>query len=135
MEIKMNTAKVDGCNEVAFSMTRGISWSWIVTVTDARKKIQPLFNYTAKMDIRSAPVYPATQGTLLYSLNSVYTVGQGPILITPELGKIALNIPTVASLNFAEGCYIYALVITSPTSENYEILKGNFTVTSPVTNI
>jgi hypothetical protein len=131
----MNTAKVDGCNEVAFSLTRGLNWLWTVTVTDAKKKIQPLVNYTAKMEIRSIPVYPQTQGALLYRLSSTPTAGQGTITITQYIGKLALNIPIADSLLFAEGCYIYDLVITSPALENYQIIKGNFTVTSTVTTI
>jgi len=131
----MNTAKVDGCNEVAFSLTRGLNWSWTVTVTDAKKKIQPLVAYTAKMEIRSIPVYPQTQGALLYRLSSTPTVNEGSITITQYIGKLALNIPIAASLLFPEGCYIYDLVITSPALENYQIIKGNFTVTSTVTTI
>ena len=131
----MNTAKVDGCNEVAFSMARGLNWLWVVWVTDARKKIQPLVAYAAKMEIRSAPVYPETQGVLLYRLSSTPTLGEGSITITENAGKLALNIPSVASLLFPEGCYIYDLVVTSPALENYQILKGNFTVTSTVTTL
>lgn len=131
----MNTAKVDGCNEVSFFMTKGITWSWTVTIKDALNKIQDLTSYTAKMEIRSTPVYPQTQGALLYRLSSTIAAGQGLIFITAQTGKLLLNIPVLDSLNFAEGCYIYDLVITSPTLENYQILKGNFTVTSTVTSL
>lgn len=131
----MNTAKVDGCNEVAFSMARGLNWLWTVWVTDAKKKIQPLASYIAKMEIRSTPVYPQTQGALLYRLSSTPIANEGSITITPERGKLALHIPMADSLLFLEGCYIYDLVVTSPALENYRILKGNFTVTSTVTTL
>jgi hypothetical protein len=128
----MNTAKIDSCNELSFSMTKGTTWSWDVFVQSTKNKIQTLVNltnYTARMDIKNS------DGVLLYRLSSTLAPGQGTLTIMPLDGKITMNIPIADSAAFPEGCYIYDLMISSSTSQVYQILKGNFTVHSTVTDL
>lgn len=131
----MNTAKVDGCNELSFSMTKGTTWSWDVLIQNSKGKIQALEEYAARMDIRYPSNSDSSNGVLLYRLSSIPFAGQGTLTILPLDGKITMNIPVSDSVTFPEGCYIYDLVITSPALQVYQILKGNFTVHSTVTTL
>jgi hypothetical protein len=123
----MNTAKVTKCNEVNFTLNRGTTWEWQVNLAQVNKVPKDLTGYLARMEIRSE------SGTLLYRLNSIPVTGEGLIAITPLEGKLLLSIPPSHSLNFAEGCYFYDLMLTSPSLQVFPVLEGTITVTRTVT--
>lgn len=123
----MNSAQVSKCNQVNFTLARGTTWEWSVTVRNAKNQPKDLTGYLARMEIRDEG------GQLLYRLRHPAVAGEGSITITPAQGTLALSIPTIDSVNFPEGCYFYDLMLTSPTLRIFPILEGTITVTRTVT--
>lgn len=103
---------------------QGATFNLIVAYKNPDKTPIDLTDYTARMVVKSHKDSPADLVTL--------TTENGRIEIQGELGKIDLSINATDTAAFAQGYYVYDLLITDSYGAFSRIIEGYFVVDGSV---
>lgn len=104
---------------------QGATFSRALVRKDSQKRVTPLTNYTARMQVR--PVIDSSEVIL-----NLTTENNGIVIDAPK-GQITIQATATAMANILAGKYVYDLELISPTGGVERLVMGSFTVRAEVT--